>query len=100
MGKCGWEGEIAQIVHLAVVQGPKVFTARYATERASVNHPNGRLETVAVFSGTDIYYTRPIVRQLGRKTCRQNIKYAPFIRCQKQKDGYSVWWVRGLIDSY
>lgn len=91
MGKCGSiaavvardvrEGpNIVQLVHLVVVQGPKVFAARYATERARVDYPNWRLETVAVFGGTDLDFTYPIVPQVWRKTSRQNIRICLSLR--------------------
>lgn len=71
---------IVQLVRLVVVQGPKVFAARYATERVSVNHPNWRLETVAVFAGSDFDFTCPIiVQQVGLKISRQNIRMCPFL---------------------
>lgn len=31
---------VVRLVHLVEVRGPKVFTARYATERARVDFPN------------------------------------------------------------
>lgn len=70
---------IVQLVRLVVVQGPKVYAARYATERVSIDHPNWRLETVAVFAGSDFDFTCPIVRQVGLKISRQNIRICPFL---------------------
>ena len=52
---------IVQLVHLVVVRGPKAFAARYATERARVDHPDWRLETVAVSDGSDFGFSCPIV---------------------------------------